>query len=232
MTTYRISPTTGLNLFRECPKCFWLHYNERVQRPRGIFPSLPGGMDEVIKVYFDKFRGSKEGVPPELKGKVPGVLVPDQQLMNEWRNWRTGLQYETIVKAGTKSAKVTLFGALDECLVEGDVYIPLDYKTRGSAPIDGDSEKYYQTQLDTYASLLSHNGYQVADSAYLVYYYPEKVEKNGKVTFNVKPVEIGVDTARVDKLLETAVKLLLGPMPTEHGRCEYNQWYRLAQEFE
>jgi len=52
----RLSPTTGLSLFKECPRCFWLHFNKNVHRPRGIFPSLPSGMDLVIKNYFDRYR--------------------------------------------------------------------------------------------------------------------------------------------------------------------------------
>ena len=71
-----LSPTTGLNLFRECPRCFWLRYRERVHRPDTIFPSLPGGMDRILKVYFDSFRARDE-LPPELEGKVEGKLLPD-----------------------------------------------------------------------------------------------------------------------------------------------------------
>jgi len=40
----RLSPST-LNVFLECKKCFWLAQVKDIHRPRGIFPSLPGGMD-------------------------------------------------------------------------------------------------------------------------------------------------------------------------------------------
>lgn len=123
----RISPTTGLNLFKNCPRCFWIHYNKEVKRPRGIFPSLPNGMDLVIKKYFDQYRGK---LPPELKGKVTGRLMPDLALMEKWRNWRTGFEYQD------KKLGAVLFGALDDCLLDGGRYIPLDYKTKGSAPND------------------------------------------------------------------------------------------------
>lgn len=219
----RLSPTTGLGLFRECPKCFWVHYNKRVQRPRGIFPSLPGGMDLVIKDYFDKYRGS---LPPELKGKIKGSLMPDSDLMNKWRDWRTGLQYYD------EKLNAELFGALDDCMVYNDKYVPLDYKTRGSAPRDGDSEKYYQTQLDTYALLIESSGRKIADFAYLVYYYPEEVSQNGMVKFNVKPVEIPVSSSRVKDLFEKAVNVLRGPMPEKHFGCEYCLWKSRALEFD
>lgn len=211
----RISPTTGLNLFKECPRCFWLHFNEKVHRPRGIFPSLPSGMDLVIKKYFDNYRGE---LPPEIEGKVEGVLVKDLKLMEKWRNWRTGLEYHD------KELDAVLFGALDDCLIDNDYYISLDYKTRGSAPKDGDSEKYYQTQLDTYNFLLETNGYKTKDFAYLVYYYPEEVRKDGMVKFNIKPVKVNTDLNRAKKRFQDAVELLKGPIPKHHSDCEYCSW--------
>ena len=119
-------------------------------------------MDLVIKSYFDKYRGN---LPPELENKVSGSLMPNISLMNKWRNWRTGLRYYD------RKLDAELFGALDDCMVFNGKYVPLDYKTRGSEPKDGDSEKYYQTQLDSYALLLESNGYETAGFAYLVYYY-------------------------------------------------------------
>jgi CRISPR/Cas system-associated exonuclease Cas4 (RecB family) len=213
--TIRLSPTTGLGLFAECPKCFWLHYNKGVHRPRGIFPSLPGGMDLVIKNYFDKYRGS---LPPEIEDKVEGVLLPDVSLMNQWRNWRTGLEYRD------EGRNAVLFGALDDCLISGDSLIPLDYKTRGSAPREGDSEKYYQTQLDTYALLLAENGNKTESFAYLIYYFPKEVKEQGQVLFEVKPVKIETDLARAKKRFERAVDLLRGPLPEKHSDCEYCSW--------
>ncbi len=219
----RLSPTSGLNLYRECPKCFWLHYNEKVQRPRGIFPSLPGGMDLVIKKYFDQYRGE---LPPEIEGKVTGKLLPDLALMEKWRNWRTGLEYSD------KNLDAILSGALDDCLVDGDFYIPLDYKTKGSSPKDGDSEKYYQTQLDAYSFLLNSNGYKTRDFAYLVYYYPDEVTKNGVVRFSVTPVKVGTDLKRAEKTFRGAVELLKRPIPKNHTGCEYCSWVSNRVEFE
>lgn len=220
----RISPTTGLSLFRDCPRCFWMHYNENVHRPRGIFPSLPGGMDLVIKKYFDNFRGT---LPPEIEGHVEGKLIPELGLMNKWRNWRTGLEYED------KKLDAVLFGALDECLIDEDNhYIPLDYKTKGSAPKDGDSEKYYQTQLDTYSFLLNKNGYKTRDFAYLVYYFPKEVKKNGIVNFEVKSIKIETDLKRAQKTFEDAILLLQSPIPKKHSECEYCLWINNRLEFE
>jgi len=228
----RLSPST-ISLYKECPRCFWLHMNEKVQRPRGIFPSLPGGMDIVIKSYFDKYRGS---LPPELEGKIDGVLMEDLPLLNRWRNWRSGLEYHD------KERDAVLFGALDDCLTLDKkvgpktkaYYLPLDYKTRGYPPKDGASELYYQHQLDAYSLMLHENGYKTADYAYLVYYFPKEVKEHGAVEFEVYPVKIQTDTERARRLFESALDTLKSPLPQEHARnfCEFGVWHKLAMEFD
>ena len=218
----RLSPST-LNLFIDCPRCFWLHINKRIHRPRGIFPSLPSGMDNVIKTYFDKYRKKGE-LPPELQNQVKEKLFPDLELLNKWRNWRTGLEYQN------KTLKVTLFGALDDCLIdqaaspEQTRYIPLDYKTRGYPPREGDSEKYYGNQLSCYGLMLEENGYPVKDFAYLVYYYPSAVQENGIVKFNIKTIKIDIDINKARELLKEVVNFLKGPVPERHSQCEYCLW--------
>ncbi|MBI4114244.1 MAG: PD-(D/E)XK nuclease family protein [Candidatus Niyogibacteria bacterium] len=211
----RLSPST-LNLYRECPRCFWLHIKENIHRPQGPFPSLPGGMDLVIKDYFDTYRDGKN-VPPEIVGKVRGVLFPNLPILNTWRNWRTGLRYED------KKLDAALSGALDDCLQDGNVFIPLDYKTRGSAPKE-DGHIFYQGQLNAYTFLLEENGYKTDETAYLVYYYPLKVEQAGKVMFAVEPKEIKTSKEDAKKEFEAAVKVLRGSIPKKHTKCAYCNW--------
>ncbi|MDP3964250.1 MAG: PD-(D/E)XK nuclease family protein [bacterium] len=168
----------------------------------------------------------KDELPPELAGQVRGRLMPDLSLMNRWRNWRTGIEY-----VDTKR-QAKLFGALDDCLLDGDVYIPLDYKTRGSAPRPGDSERYYQSQLDAYTLLINENGYATTDHAYLLYYYPREVRENGSLEFETKVVKVGTDVRRAKKLFERAVDLLSGPIPKRHSSCEYCTWNHSLNEFD
>ncbi len=177
----------------------------------------------MIKKYFDNYRGE---LPPELVGKVEGTLIPDLNLMNQWRNWRTGLTYNR------EDLDAQLFGALDDCLIEDDCYIPLDYKTRGYPPNEGDSEKYYQTQLDAYSFMLDANGYKTKDFGFLVYYYPSEVRSDGVVIFDIKPVKVETNLDRVKNLFEEAVNLLNEPMPSHHSECEYCSWIKKRVAYE
>ena len=213
----KLSPST-LNLFLECPRCFWLDKVKGVKRPRGIFPSLPGGMDRVIKAHFDIFR-AKNALPPELAGNnFDGVkLFTDQAQLEKWRNWRTGLVYQD-------SDSSILSGALDDLLVKDNCYIPFDYKTKGSVTTEEDAVKYYQNQLDCYTLLLHENKMPSAGYAFLLYYSPKTVHENGAVLFELQAIKIPTDKERARETFKKAVALLKGPLPAVNGRCEYCAW--------
>lgn len=213
----RLSPS-ALNLFLECPKCFWLEHSEGIHRPRGIFPSLPSGMDSILKVYFDKYRAIGK-LPPEIEGKVEGVLFPDMELLNNWRNWRTGLVYED------RDLGAILIGALDDLLInpKTKLYMPFDFKTRGF-DLKEDSTHFYQNQIDCYALMLEANGLKTAGVGYLAYYIPKEVRKDGNIYFETTIKKIKTDLGAAKKNFEEAVKLLKGPMPKSHSACAYCSW--------
>lgn len=215
----KLSPST-LNLFLECPRCFWFDKVQGVKQPRGIFPSLPGGMDRVIKEYFDGFRGKKR-MPPELLEKgndLNGIeLFENQEELDLWRNWRTGLQY----RDGDGSV---LSGALDDLLVKNGLYIPFDYKTKGSVTTEQDAVKYYQNQLDCYTLLLHENKMPTAGYAFLLYYSPKTVAERGNVFFELQAIKIATDYERARGTFRKAVSLLNGPVPEGKGFCEYCAW--------
>jgi hypothetical protein len=214
MKMIELSPS-ALSLFEDCPLCFWLEKVEGIKRPRGIFPSLPGGMDAVIKSYFDAYR-AKGQLPPELRGKVPGKLFADAGILKQWRspyNKKEPRHVET-------SFNAALFGALDDCLVDGERFIPLDYKTRGY-DLKEDSTTYYETQLNCYSLMLESSGYPTAGFAYLVYYWPLEVREGGAVRFKVEPVRVATNLEAARTLFRAAVMLLASGMPKPSPDCEY-----------
>ncbi|MCX6338830.1 MAG: PD-(D/E)XK nuclease family protein [Candidatus Aureabacteria bacterium] len=213
MKRIALSPS-ALSLFSDCPLCFWLDKNKGIKRPRGIFPSLPGGMDSAIKAYFDKYRTRGE-LPPEIAGKVRGRLFPEREILGRWRSWRTTeLRYED------PALDAVLSGALDDCLVEDGFYIPVDYKTRGY-DLKEDPAIYYQTQLDCYCLILESSGYRTGGFAYLIYYWPAEVRENGVVKFNVRPMKIETKIESAKETFQDAVRVLRSPIPKAAGACDY-----------
>ena len=156
-----LSPSS-LNLYLECPRCFWLYKAKKIHRPRGPMSSLPSGLDLLIKKYFDRYRAIGK-LPPEIEGKVKGRLLENQEMLDNWRDWR-----KSLIRYEDKSLNAVLRGALDECFVLDGAYIPVDYKTRGF-DLKEDSAKYYRNQLNCYTLLLEANGYQHPSFAYLLF---------------------------------------------------------------
>ena len=170
---FKLSPSS-LALMEECPRCFWLSKHKVWSRPSGVFPSLPSGMDGILKTHFDKFR-DKGLLPPELCNNShcsDMKLFNEPELLKEWRNNLKGIRWES------KDGNI-LFGAVDNILMKGEKLIVLDYKTRGFA-LKEDTADHYQNQLDIYNFLLKKNGYQTEDYAFLLFYVPKEVKKTGE----------------------------------------------------
>ncbi len=207
----QLSATT-LRLFQECPRCFWLHVAKKIERPRGPFPSLPSGMDRVLKAYFESYRRRQE-LPPLVAKHLTGRLA------------------DTALTLGFNDAatQARLWGKLDDCLILPDGRLaPLDHKTRASAPEDESySAQYYQVQMDVYTLLLARNGHPTSGTAYLVYYFPQPGELHRGVPFGVAVHTLRTDPERAYRLFAGACRCLQGPLPEPAAACEYCRW--LAQ---
>ncbi len=214
---------------KECPRCFWLAMNKGKTRPAGIFPSLPSGMDGILKTHFDKFM-EKGKLPPELC-EIPECenlkLFDDKALLKEWRNSRRGLWIED-------DEGNILHGGIDNLLVnkENGKIIVLDYKTRGF-PLKEDTHEHYQDQVDIYNFLLNQLGYETEDFAYLLFYHPKEVLETGEVVFNTDLKKMKVSAENAESIFNKALKLLSGPCP-KHTINEETQeaceWCELLSE--
>ena len=211
-----LSPSI-IALFLDCPRCFWRHMNLKIKRPSGAFPSLPAGMDRVLKAHFDWHR-KKDKLPEEFEGKFKGKLFPDIEKLNVWRNNFHGLRYTE------KNSGIILMGAVDDLFVtDKGLYAPLDFKTRGY-PRKKDTHEHYQHQMDIYSFLLEKNGMKPADFAILIFYHPVKVNENHNVEFDPDPIKVKVNRKRGEQLFLDAIDcLLLEEEPEPDENCDYCQ---------
>jgi len=210
--TFKLSPSS-LSLMHECPRCFWLTQHKVWKRPSGIFPSLPSGMDSILKTHFDKFRDKGE-LPPELcsNGECIGLkLFNNKEKLKTWRSNLKGISW-------TDKEGNILHGAVDNLLMKGKKIIVLDYKTRGF-PCKEDTHEHYKDQLDIYNFLLRKNGYETEDFAFLLFYIPKEVMATGEVIFDTTLKKMNVDIKNAEKIWKKGIKLLEGDCP-KNG-CEW-----------
>jgi len=214
MPPYKFSPSS-LSLLKDCPRCFWLKFNKDIKRPEGIFPSLPSGMDKILKIHFDSYM-EKGKLPPELKELKDVKLFDDVELLRVWRSNFNGIPWED-------EEKNLFMGAIDNLLKKGKKLIVLDYKTRGY-PLKDDTAAHYQDQLDIYNLLLRKNGYETEDYAYLLFYHPDKVNKNGEIIFNKDLVKMRISVKNAENIFKKAKEVLKGKIPKAHEDCKYCKW--------
>ena len=220
---FSLSPSK-LNLFRECERCAYDANILKIERPRGIFPSLPGGVDRVMKLCLDRYRG---GMPPHLQAAMSGTLWGTVPQITKLRNWRSGLKALLPIKG----KMVNLIGALDDLIVEKDeTYSPWDTKTKGAEP-QNDGAEYYQVQMDCYALMLRENGMTPSMKAYLDYWFPITLNQEGMVmSWGSKLYTLNVNPARAVEVLEKAVTVLTGGQPEPNPSCEHCRFAQFRVE--
>ncbi len=206
---YKLSPS-ALHLLDECPRCFWLTQHKLWKRPIGIFPSLPNGMDRILKEYFDLYK-DKHLIPAELKECGDIKLFDDRQQLNIWQNNFKGISY-------TNPQGNILKGAVDYVLIKNKKLIVIDFKTRGF-PLKENTKDYYQNQLNIYNYLLRKNNYETEDYAYLLFYVTKEIKETGEITFDKELIKMPINIKNAEKVWNSALNLLNNNCPEE--RCDW-----------
>jgi len=220
----KLSPSS-LNLFLECPRCFWLRFNKGINRPSGPSSTLPTGMDYTLKNYYDHCR--KDGLPSQLETLVEGKLISDQAKISEMRKRSFGFELNKDVWFG---------GALDEALELSDgSIVPLDNKTKGFPPKE--SHWTHKTQMSGYTLILQNNGIKTKNLAYLVHWFLDHKNMNFEdpFKFNVAVEEVETNPAEIKEKILDAVKCLSNPMPepsqttgmAQNETCPFCQFHDL-----
>ena len=205
---------SSLSVFKDCRRCFWLDRNRKITRPRGIFSSLPNGIDGLLKKKLEVCRGS---LPPALNvPELQGFQLYAGTDLAKMRNWKTN----PLKMQDTKGNIIV--GAFDDLLFNPTTqeYAFLDYKTKGSEPDQAYCEKYYQSQLNIYTRFLEIGNRKIAKFGVLLYFWPIESE-TGLLDFQSKPFFLTPNTADAEKLFREAITCLEAPIPEPSSECEY-----------
>ena len=222
----KISPKS-LNLYFECPLCFWLEKNKNIKRPSPFPYELNLDVDEILKADFDYYR-KQGGKHPLLEANnIPAKLFQNQELLNKWRKNSEGLRYYN------EELKATLFGVPDDILDFGEGELaPFDYKTTGkNVPKIYDR---FQLQMDIYTYLLEKNGYSTPRKGVLAFYVVDK--ENGfkdKLPFRKEIRVIDTDPSYIEKIFKEAINFLRKTPPKGHSpECGFGNWLKAVKAME
>lgn len=155
-----------IELFMQCPRCFWLDCRLKIKRPSGPPFNINKTIDELYKKEFDRHRA--DGTPHQIMIDNQLKAVPMQHdSLDQWRHNFTG------VTTVHKPTNLHVFGAIDDLWVDDKGQaIVVDYKATSKdkeVSIDSDWQISYKRQLEVYQWLLRQNDLQVSDIGYFVY---------------------------------------------------------------
>ncbi len=226
-----------LELFSNCPRCFYLDNKLGVKRPPGFPFNLNSAVDHLLKKEFDIHR-AKNTTHPLMKAYGLDLVPLQHKMMNEWRENFKGVQYFH------EPTKMTIAGAVDDLWTDANkqhtpafghpsqegnkesVYV-VDYKStskNAEVNLDADWQIGYKRQMEIYQWLLRRNGLKVSNTGYFVYCngITDREAFDAKLEFDVKIIPYTGNDNWVEEAIIKAHKCLTSnkiPKPTPN--CDY-----------
>lgn len=222
--TYKLS-RSKIELFVQCPRCFWLDTRMRIKRPSGPPFQINKTIDELFKKEFDSYRVQKKPHPLMTKYKIQAIPFTHEHL-DKWRYNFTG------VATDHKPTNLHLYGAVDDVWVnDDDELIVVDYKAtskKSEITLDADWQITYKRQMEIYQWLLKQNGFKVQDRGYFVY-TNGRMDLDGfndKVEFRTKVIEYDGNSEWVEPAVIKMKECMDSDMPevgtaAMGGRCDF-----------
>ena len=210
-----------IDLFFQCPRCFYLDRRLGVSPPRGFPFNLNDAVDVLLKKEFDLYRVRQE--PHPLVASEGLSLVPMQHRdLNVWRDPFKGVRYHH------QLSNFIVFGGVDDVWHDTEgVLTVVDYKATskdGEVTIDAGWQQSYKRQLEVYQWLFRNNGFTVSDTGYFVYANGDRsAEKfDAMLRFTTKLIPYTGSADWVDDTLMQIRKLLSNDeIPSEGKWCDF-----------
>lgn len=221
---------TKIELFCECPRCFFLDQKIGVKRPGGPPFTLNLAVDALWKKEFDHYRAEQKPHPFLLEYGL-NIIPFRHEDIDDWRNNRRGIQF---LHASTQ---FLVYGAPDEVCInaEGELVI-VDVKATSKASevnLDADWQIAYKRQMEIYQWLLRQNDFKVSNRGYFVYCNGKKNEDSSgcSLAFDVSVLPYDAEDSWIEPmLLEIKKNLDSDRIPDVTPGCKFCRYYQATSQ--
>jgi len=222
-----------IDLFLNCPKCFYLDRRLGVGQPPGYPFSLNSAVDALLKKEFDTHRANKSA-HPLMKAYGIDAVPMEHEKIEEWRDsLRRGIQYLH------EETNLLITGGVDDVWVSpnGELII-VDYKAtskNSEVTLDADWQIGYKRQMEVYQWLFKKNGFKVSNTGYFVYCNgnADKEAFDAKLEFDIKIIPYKGDGSWVDETINGIHKCLMSDeLPESGDDCDFCKYRESASEAE
>ncbi len=229
---FRLS-RSKIDLFINCPRCFYLDRKLGVAQPPGYPFSLNSAVDKLLKKEFDIHRAGGTTHPLMNKYGIDAVPLSHKKI-DEWRDsLRAGITFKI------DSENVVITGGVDDVWVKPDgEFIIVDYKATSKeeeVTLDADWQIGYKRQMEIYQWLFRKNGFSVSSTGYFVYCNgnTDREAFDGKLEFDIKIIPYTGDDSWVEKTVQDAIECLKNDALPESGEgCDFCKYREAVRQFE
>jgi CRISPR/Cas system-associated exonuclease Cas4 (RecB family) len=213
---------TKVELYLNCPRCFYLDRRLGIGRPAGFPFNLNSAVDTLLKKEFDDYRAKGERHPLMAQAGIDAVPHAHPEL-DTWRSNFKG------VRALHERTNLELFGAIDDLWRDrsSGEWIVVDYKATskaGEVGIDADWQISYKRQMEFYQWLLRRRGHPVAKRGWFVYCNGRRdlPAFGSRLEFSIRLLPHEGDDGWIEGTLAAIRQTLTAPGPPARGEdCEY-----------
>lgn len=219
-----------LDLFLNCPRCFYLDRRLGISRPSGPPFTLNAAVDQLLKNEFDGYRAEGNPHPMMIAEGIDAVPAQHPNL-EEWRQNFKG------IRVPHPASRFEVFGAIDDLWIDTNTqdFIVVDYKATAKdseVSLDADWQIAYKRQAEVYIWLLASLGLPVSKRSWFVYCNGMKSEPrfDSTLRFKIKLIPYDGDTTWVEpKLMEARKRLEAGSAPAPAVDCEWCEYVAEAE---
>lgn len=207
-----------IDLYLECPRCFWLEINQGIKRPQPAPYTINSAIDILLKKEFDIYREKIKPHPIMEKFNIKAVPFNHENISN-WRNTFVGIQFYH------EPTDFLIFGGIDDVWInDHNELLIIDYKATGA----NQHKVYdsYKRQMEIYQWLFLKNNFNVSKTGYFVFARVNKINgfksENPVLSFDlfIEPYE--GDTRWVENVLFGIKQTLELKNPPEFNpNCDY-----------
>ncbi|OGG16632.1 hypothetical protein A3D77_08110 [Candidatus Gottesmanbacteria bacterium RIFCSPHIGHO2_02_FULL_39_11] len=220
---FRIS-RSKIDLFIQCPRCFYLDKRLGISRPSMPGFSLNSAVDALLKKEFDLLRIKKEAHVLMKKYHIDAIPYTHRDL-DIWRENFKGKEYHE------PETNFIITGAIDDIWQnpKGELHI-VDYKSTSTEKVISLNDKWkdaYKRQMEMYQWIFRNSGFPISETGYFVYANASKARAqfDGKLEFELSIIEYeGNDSWILPTLKRMKEVLNSDTVPSFTDTCEHCQF--------
>jgi len=219
-----------IELFTNCPRCFFIDVRLGVGQPPGFPFNLNSAVDVLLKKEFDLHR-AENTAHPLMEAYGLDAVPYNHAKLDEWRDTFKGVSH---LHAETN---FLVYGGVDDVWVNpANELIVVDYKATSKdaeVTLDAEWQNSYKRQMEVYQWLFRRNGFTVSPTGYFVYCNGKRDRRafDGKLEFDIKLIPYSGDDSWIEQTLHEMKRVLDTAAVPEPGRnCDFCTYRRDARD--